>query len=81
MNRDKKLILKILRYLRDSESVGECPDFNPDYTTEKVKYHMDLCEDAGFVYSQNQNLLDAPYNIRLTWKGHEELERNSDSKP
>ena len=80
MKRQTKLILDILQYVEehhvdDSISV---PEFD-DWSKTEVNYHVDLCVQAGY--------LDTPDPIyrsgipvyqrisRLTWAGHEELDR------
>ena len=38
------------------------------YTCAQVQYHIDLCEQAGYLVT-NQG-----YPVALTWAGHEALE-------
>ena len=38
-----------------------------------VSYHIDLCEQAGFMTVQRTS--GVSYPISLTWQGHQELAR------
>ena len=83
MRRDCKLILKILRYVRDNAD-GSSPLEPPDckaYSPEIVAYHVRLCEQAGFVtMSERGDLLESPPPgiLELTWLGQEKLDRHSE---
>ena len=77
MKRNKKLILKILRFLRDNDGGTDLPDFN-GYTAAEVQYHIDLCQEAGFVRLTESSLMDEPSRYLLTWAGHDMLEANCD---
>lgn len=77
MKRQWKLILEILLYVEQNAHNGQplsLPEF-ADYTREEVVYHIILCTEAEFV--KPGVLVQAiPTTIgRLTWKGHNELDR------
>ena len=38
-----------------------------------VSYHVDLCVEAGYIERSHRSL--HPQRARLTWAGHEELDR------
>ena len=87
MKRDMTLIRRILRCLRardDDSDTGytEAPDFLPEVSERRVRYHLDLCVGAG--YLEHRPAKDAPGGRpalpawRLTWKGHDWLESQSD---
>ena len=82
MKRDKKLILTILRYIRDNaHGNGEIPvpDVN-GYESSIVSYHVRLCWQAGFVEVVTRRD-GTPIHSRiraLTWDGHNHLEENCD---
>ena len=81
MKRDMKLILKLLRHIRDSATpteFAELPDFEPDYTTKQTFYHLSLCLESGFVKRNEVGIYGQPNSLRLTWQGHEKLEECSD---
>ena len=83
MMRNQPLITQLLRYVRaKGEEQGhewvQRPDFCPKYTTAQTWYHLDLCQQAG--YLERRDPEDGPNRPtwRLTWAGHEELERRND---
>ena len=66
MKRYMNLIQKILQYA-ECYATGQnmaTPEID-GYTLAQVTYHIDLCEQAGFLRQ---------YSMVLTWQGHEELE-------
>lgn len=77
MRRRRELILAILKWLSIQEtpcakiprSFPECPDVSASI----VKYHVTLCEEAGFIRRHS--------GIKkwhcLTWNGHERLDREA----
>ena len=77
MKRRQEVILKILQWLENRESPWNDP---PETLADPVdgqpmdaamlKYHVDLCEQAGFVRMTGTR----KPQIQLTWAGHEELE-------
>ena len=74
MQRDMKLIKLILQHVRreckgDGRMLG-LPDL-PNYEEAQVVYHIDLCEQAGYITAQRTESVIFP--ITLTWSGHEEL--------
>ena len=81
MKRDMRLIVKILRHIRDSATpvaFADVPDFEPEYTAIQTTYHIELCTEAGFLKRNNIGLYGEPGALRLTWQGHEKLEACSD---
>ena len=82
MKRDKKLILKILRYVRDNadgKNDLSAPDVN-GYESCVVEYHVRLCVQAGFL-DLVENFKGKPIEGRiraLTWQGHDHLDDNCD---
>ena len=77
MRRRKDVILKILRWLETLESPwSDLPADLADpvsgdlIDSAVMKYHIDLCEQAGFVRTKHA---ENP-QIQLTWAGHEQLE-------
>lgn len=83
MKRDKKLILKILRHVRDNAIAGKLLDV-PDcasHDSNAVNYHVILCQQAGYLDAVTERGLagDRVTGIKpLTWQGHEYLEANHD---
>lgn len=82
MRRDKRLILKILRWVRDNARGGEslsAPDCR-GYDSATVLYHVKLCHQAGFFEAEITEMIDgALVAIQdVTWAGHDHLEANSD---
>ena len=81
MNRDKKLILKLLRYVRDNandQAPLDMPDCT-DYDSATVRYHIALCIQAGFLREFTPRPVSGAIRIRsLTWQGHDYLEANCD---
>ena len=69
MKRDQKLILKILRHVRDATSAveqGSPPDFK-GVPREVVQYHLRLCKEAGFLRLHSNGTLDTMPKYELTW--------------
>ena len=82
MKRIKELILRILRYTEEKAN-GEplrLPDCRPDYDPQIVRYHVELCEQAGFLKTAAaRGTMGRGLKIlHLTWQGHEYLDENSD---
>ena len=83
MKRDRKLIIEIVRYVRDnatSVSALDPPDVAGRDRVE-VLYHVGLAYDAGFLDARVEFVPDAPRQFTiwgLTWKGHDEVEANCD---
>ena len=79
MKRDKKLILKILRYVRDNaddQQPLDAPDCN-GHDSATVRYHVILCIQAGFLTEFVPRTQSGVIRIRsVTWQGHEYLEAN-----
>ena len=82
MNRDKGLILKILRYIRDTAD-GKRDIPPPDVNGHEscvVNYHVRLCWQAGFielVKKRDGTPIDNRI-VALTWDGHNHLEEHCD---
>ena len=80
MRRKMKLIEKILAHVERDSSEGEVPipEFK-DYTERQVQYHIALCQEAGFLVApegaMNSGRIHFDVIHRLTWAGHEELDR------
>ena len=81
MERCDKLILKILRYVRDNANDQrplDAPDCN-GHDTATVQYHVKLCVQAGFIEEFAPRTLAGTIRIRsLTWRGHEHLKVSCD---
>ena len=78
MKRDMALILKILRFLRESDhGAFVLPDLS-GHPVHEVQYHLDLCQEAGFVRRHQPTLADERVRYLLTWTGHEMLGSNCD---
>ena len=80
MKRDITLIALLLTYL---EEFGNChpigPPHHAGYSATKIHYHVGLCWEAGFIEAVQVSGDETPKRykmISLTWKGHEELERD-----
>jgi len=81
MKRDWDIVRKILMALeniQDTTSVME-PGAVSGYDNEIVSYHMKLLMEAGFIEGNCRDFtINAPLHCwatRLTWKGHEFLDR------
>lgn len=80
MERNKKLILKILRYVRDNANDIEAIDI-PDcqsQDTATVRYHVKLSIQAGYLEEFEPRTHKTIRIKSLTWQGHEYLEENCD---
>ena len=80
MRRKMRLVRKILEHVE----MQTCEDAIPvpevrDYSEAEVHYHVGLCQEAGYlVLHQAEHNLQGkklPGIARLTWDGHEALER------
>ena len=85
MKRDMALILRILRCIRsrdDDTKAGftRAPDFEPEVSENRVRYHIDLCVHAGFLEKRHESNLYTTPTWRLTWQGHDWIEAKSDCK-
>lgn len=79
MQRKMKLIRKILEYFErpQTEESLPVPEFE-DYTEAQVHYHLGLCEEAGHLVLYQPGSTEPrrfPGIRRMTWAGHEALER------
>lgn len=78
MKRHMKLIFLILDYVERTKNNGvhiPAPEFD-DYTRTEVAYHVRLCHEAGYLIVPTKvTEPDEPAIKRMTWKGHEELDR------
>lgn len=72
MRRHMTLIRRLLEHLEcnDNGTINEPPEIK-DYTPEQVRYHLQLCVDAGYVTTDIIS-----HRLRLTWQGHETLEQS-----
>ena len=81
MKRHGKLILKILRYVRDNGNGKQLdlPDFH-DFSGVQVEYHVRLCCQAGFLGVTETTGLDGSIIMlnEVTWQGHEYLSKHCD---
>ena len=85
MKRNMKLILKILRWTEEHGNTHplDPPDFQ-DIPTEQVRYHVQLCYEAGFLHLSNNDSNNPKYRrdrlcvLGLTWNGNEFLDQNRD---
>ena len=80
MRRDKKLIKKILLYVRKKANGDPIPYPSFDeYDQRVVNYHVTLCEEAGFIRaargSASEIIAAADEIGPLTWHGHEQLDQ------
>ena len=76
MKREMKLICMILAYVEQSRVIGgiPLPEFD-DYRTCDVEYHVNLCDEAGYLDIVVSSHDKRPVSIhRMTWQGHEALE-------
>ena len=78
MRRDHDLIIQIL-VLADASPEAWCqaPKTMPGYESREaakiVSYHIDLCEQAGYIKRNNQ----LSSLIQMTWAGHEALKAST----
>ena len=75
---NEALMLIILRYAEenaDGDRLIREPSFT-DYTRQQVRYHIDMCRQAGFltVHESGKRLKI----LALTWSGHEKIEKCAD---
>ena len=80
MQRKMKLIKKILQHVEmehDDSEIG-IPEFD-SYEEAEVHYHIGLCVEAGYLVSNNPAVKKGQRKFstiqRLTWAGHEALDR------
>ena len=76
MQRKKKLIYKILKYVEKEHQNGPVPvpEFD-DYSETQVCNHVKLCEEAGYLDIFVSSHDKKPESIiRLTWNGHNALD-------
>ncbi len=88
MKRNTKLIYQLLEYVEREHNNG--PVMVPDveaYSDVVVHYHVGLCVEAGYLAAAEPRELNGCRTFdrihRLTWNGHEEIERvrNSYASP
>ena len=78
MQRCMSLIKAILKFAeqKDSDEYDLPPEL-PGFSMKQVHYHIELCEQAGYLQVKKVTGLDAPYPRytigNLTWQGHELL--------
>ena len=72
--------------MEHAETHGNCEWYNPpeleDYRLLQIEYHVRLCKEAGYITARhvgspvvNGGEPDCYQMGRLTWAGHEELDR------
>ena len=73
MVRCMQLIFKILNHIEQqrTETSTPIPEFK-GFTMGVIKYHVELCLEANYIRTEG-NLRN--HNYRLTWEGHEALDR------
>ena len=76
MQRHMKLILKLLEHATDQTNGEIHPPEISGYSHEQVQYHVELCEQAGYMEVRKINSKRRRYRIvSVTWQGHEALEK------
>ena len=77
MRRDMDLILLILTYVSEARETGNIPiPVFEKHDQCQVRYHVRLCEEAGYLNIVVDAMTKIPVAIiRMTWDGHEALER------
>ncbi len=83
MKRDMALILRILRCIRSrtgdrGDGFNRAPDLEPEISEGQVRYHIDLCVDAGFLAKRHEINPHTTPSWRLTWQGHDWIESQND---
>lgn len=76
MERQMKLVALILAQVSKATSTGHIPipEFE-GYRRCEVLYHVQLCEEAGFLDIRVNASDKTPVSIvRMTWAGHEKLD-------
>ena len=75
MRRNLELIQAILSWLESQPHPScETPKTLDGFKDAMiVSYHVDLCVEAGYIEKSDRSLY--PPQVRLTWAGHEELDR------
>ena len=75
MKRDMELIKQILKYVEQNDKndgrLLPAPEF-PDYGENEVSYHIDLCEQAGYITVQRTS--GGSFLRSLSWQGHNALD-------
>lgn len=80
MKRDWELVRVILTKLEEMNTSNGSLEANDveGYTAEIVSYHMYIMEEAGLIEATCAKSLSGPmqcWAIRLTWEGHEFLDK------
>ena len=78
MKRDKGLIYQILKWTEENATgtLEPAPDLR-GYSPELIRYHIGLCEQAG--YLEPALTSTATFIRNLTWHGHNVLEKLQES--
>ena len=87
MNRDMDLVRKILIELAESEFYSDMslPRIE-GYSEDKIHHHVLIMRDAGLLFFAEGMIKDGvlgpqeDLQIRMTWEGHEFLEKIRDEK-
>ena len=76
MKRDMGLIRRLLQYIEQNANGYEPVRFEDAFTADecKVKYHLQLIVEAGFVHHEGTPKGRYPIINNLTWSGHEYLD-------
>lgn len=77
MRREMKLICLILAHVERASACGNIrvPEV-PGYEQHIVEYHVELCAEAGYIERTRDGSSGKIIAIhRMTWHGHEALER------
>ena len=79
MTRDTTLLSKILYKAQHGASTAEPIEIQiTGYAPGVVSEHIHLAVEAGYIDAERRDVSEGPIQWRvqrLTWKGHEELER------
>ncbi len=81
MSRVMELICEILRYAESAPTLaGRAVPEIDGYDTDQVHYHVHLCEQAGYLEASKPIAVSGgglryARLGRLTWQGHDALER------
>ena len=80
MRRRMDLIRILLEYVEQKETESfQAPPIFEGFTCQEVYYHVTLCGEAGYLTTRKISSLGEACERssigRLTWEGHEALER------
>ena len=76
MKRYQDLICKLLAWAEQKPDLTpELPPEIEGYTPEQVRYHVELCSEAGYLHIHTSKDGKKHAIRSLTWQGHEVLEK------